>query len=51
MQMQEPNSESIEENDEMVPDQECPGCVYTRTINKSKKKLLKGIKKQLFSVL
>ena len=48
MQMQEPNSES---DDEMVPDQECPGCVYTRTINKSKKKLLKGIKKQLFSVL
>jgi len=51
MQMQEPNSESDEENDEMAPDQECPGCVYTRTINKSKKKLLKGIKKQLFSVL
>ena len=50
MQIQ-PNSESDEENDEMAPDQECPGCVYTRTINKSKKKLLKGIKKQLFSVL
>ena len=45
MQIQEPNSESDEEND-----QECAGCVFTRTIKKSKKKLLKGIKKQLFSV-
>lgn len=45
--MQESNSES---DDEMAQDQECAGCVYTRTIKKSKKKLLKGIKKELFSV-
>ena len=48
MKIEDRNSESDE--DEIEEHEDCTACVFTITIKKTKRKLLKGIKKELSSV-